>query len=165
MPPVQEIRVEKELAVAPEVAWERFTDHLGWAEWAGAREVVLRQEGDPAPNGLGAIRVLHAHGLAVEEEVIAFEPPRRLRYRVVAGLPIRDHTGEVEFEPSDAATRLTWTIRFRPLVPGTGRLARWALQKALQNTLQRLSEDLAPQTPETTAPPPKEPHVELKDLP
>ena len=141
---VQEIRVDRELAVAPEVAWERFTDHRGWADWAGAKEVVLRQEGDPAPNGLGAIRVLRARGLAVEEEVTAFEPPRRMRYRLVAGLPIRDHSGEVEFEPSAAGTHLTWSIRFRPLVPGTGRLASWALRRSLEDILQRLSEDLRP---------------------
>ncbi len=143
MPRVHEIRVDKELPVAPEVAWERFTDHRGWVDWAGASEVVLRQEGDPAPNGLGAIRVLRGRGLAVEEEVTAFEPPRRLRYRLVAGLPIRDHTGEVRFEANDAGTRLVWSIRFRPLVPGTGRLVSWALRRSLEDILRRLSEELA----------------------
>ena len=142
MPRMHEIRVERELPVVREVAWERFTDHRSWVDWAGAMEVVLRNEGDPAPNGLGAIRVLRARGLAVEDEVTAFEPPKRLGYRLVAGLPIRDHIGEVEFEASDAGTRLVWSIRFRPLVPGTGRLVRWALQRSLKDILQRLSEDL-----------------------
>ncbi len=142
MAPVYEIRVDRELPVAPEVAWERFTDHRSWADWAGAREVVLRQEGDPAPNGLGAIRVLRGCGLAVEEEVTTFKPPRRLGYRLVAGLPIRDHTGEVEFEANDAGTRLVWSMRFRPLVPGTGRLVSWALRRSLEDILRRLSEEL-----------------------
>ncbi len=142
MPGVHKIRVERELQVAPGVAWERFTDHRGWVDWAGAKEVVLRQEGDPAPNGLGAIRVLRARGLAVEEEVTAFEPPRRMGYRVVAGLPIRDHSGEVQFEPTDTGTRVVWCIRFRPLLPGTGPLARWALRRSLQDILRRLSKEL-----------------------
>ncbi len=139
--PVREIQVHVDVPAAPEAAWELFTDHLGWERWAGAKEVVLRQEGHPAPNGLGAIRVLRVGGLAIEEEVTAFDAPRRMAYRLVAGLPTRDHSGEVEFEPSETGTRLTWKICFRPWVPGTGRPLEWVLQRAVQEVVRRFSRE------------------------
>ncbi len=142
MPGVEEIRISADVPATPEVAWQLFTDHRGWERWSGAKEVVLRQEGDPAPNGLGAIRVLRARGLAIEEEVTAFDAPRRMAYRVVAGVPIRDHRGEVEFVGSGAGTEVSWSIRFRPLIPGTGGLLRRVFQRVLEAILRRFAEEL-----------------------
>jgi uncharacterized protein YndB with AHSA1/START domain len=139
---VEEIRISADVSAPPEVAWQLFTDHRGWERWSGAKEVVLRQEGDPAPNGLGAIRVLRARGLAIEEEVTAFDAPRRMAYRLVAGIPIRDHCGEVEFAGSDAGTEVNWSVRFRPLIPGTGGLLRRVFQRVLETILRRFAEEL-----------------------
>ncbi|MEE9282233.1 MAG: SRPBCC family protein [Myxococcota bacterium] len=139
---MQQIRISKEVPGPPEAAWELFTDHAGWARWAGAKEVVVRQEGDPAPNGLGAICVLRASGLAIEEEVTAFDAPRRIAYRLVAGLPTRDHSGEVRFEACEVGTRLVWSVEFRPLAPGTGWLVEWGLRRSLAAVLARFSREL-----------------------
>jgi hypothetical protein len=116
---------------------------VGWTRWAGVKEVVLRQTGDPPPNGLGAIRVIRARGMAFEEEITAFEPPRRMGYRLVAGAPVRDHAGEVRFDPDSAGTRVTWTIRFRPLVPGTGWLLRRVLERGIRDVLTALAENVS----------------------
>jgi uncharacterized protein YndB with AHSA1/START domain len=138
-----QIELSQHLAATPERAFALYTDHVGWERWAGVKEVVLRQQGDPAPNGLGAIRVIRARGMAIEEEVTAFEPPTRMVYRLVAGAPIRDHEGQVRFEPDAGGTRVTWSIRFRPLVPGTGWILRAVLQRELRDVLARLAGKLA----------------------
>ncbi len=119
--------------------WDLYTDHCGWEQWAGVKEVVLHQPGSPAPNGVGASRVLRSRGIAVEEEVIAFEPPRRMVYRVVAGAPIRNHQGEVRFSPSATGTRVEWTVRFDPLIPFTGALVARVIRAGLQDILKRLA--------------------------
>lgn len=139
---MQVLELVAELPVRPEVVWDVLNDHPGWARWGGAQEVVVRQQGEPPPSGLGTTRVLRAHGLAVEEEVTAFEPPRRLAYRVVAGLPLREHRAEIRLAPSPAGTRLVWSVEFRPWLPGTGPLLRWGMQRALQGILARLREEL-----------------------
>lgn len=136
-----QIEVTQAIAAPPDKVFAIYTDHVGWQKWAGVKEVVLRQTGDPPPNGLGAIRVIRARGMAIEEEITAFEPPRRLGYRLVAGAPVRDHAGEVRFEPDAAGTRVTWTVRFRPLVPGTGWLLRRVLERGLRDVLTALAEN------------------------
>jgi uncharacterized protein YndB with AHSA1/START domain len=136
---VQEFELRAHVPLSPPQTWRVFTDHAGWQRWAGFREVVVRQPGDPPPNGLGAIRVLRQGGVAIEEEVTAFEPPRRLAYRLVAGLPVRDHHAEVLFQPDADGTAVHWSVRFRALIPGTGWLLRRALQRKLGDVLARLA--------------------------
>lgn len=118
-------------------------------DWAGAKEVVLRQEGYPPPNGLGAIRVVRAAGLAIEEEILEFEPPRRLGYRIHAGLPLplRDYRAQVTLEPASAGTSLVWQASFEPRIPGTGRL----LAAIVRRLLQRLATGLAAAAVEASA--------------
>jgi uncharacterized protein YndB with AHSA1/START domain len=136
---MQHIEIERKIPAAPERVWEVIADHRGYERWAGVREVVLRNEGDPAPNGLGATRVLRTGGLAIEEEVVRFDPPVRLSYRMAAGLPVRDYLGDVRLEPSDGGTRLLWTVEFSPRIPLTGGLLRRVTERALT----RMADSLA----------------------
>src|SRR5258705_10505009 len=100
-----QIELTQHVAAAPEKVFAFYTDHVGWERWAGVKEVVLRQTGDPPPNGLGAIRVIRARGMAFEEEITAFEPPRRMGYRLVAGAPGRGPAGGGPFGPAPARSR------------------------------------------------------------
>ena len=134
-----QIELTQQVAAPPERVIALYTDHVGWTKWAGVKEVVLRQTGNPPPNGLGAIRVIRARGMAIEEEVTAFDPPHRMTYRLVAGAPIRDHEGIVRFEPDGAGTRVTWRVTFRPLIPGTGWLLRAVLERSLRDVLSALA--------------------------
>src|SRR5262245_31264932 len=119
--------LDSEIAAPVERVWAVLSDHAGWQAWAGVQEVVLRQQGDPPPNGLGAIRVLRRGGLAIEEEVVAFEPPHRLVYRVCAGIPVRECEAEVRLAAAGGRTRVNWRVRLRPLLPGTG----WLLERLI----------------------------------
>jgi uncharacterized protein YndB with AHSA1/START domain len=136
--PVQRFEIEREIEASPAALFAVLSDHRGWERWSGAKEVVLRREGVPAPNGAGASRVIRAGGLAVEEEITAFDPPQQMEYRVVAGLPIRNHRGRIRLEPSPRGTLLRWEVRFEPRIPGSGALLRRALRSALERVLDRL---------------------------
>ena len=37
---------------------------------------------------------------------------------MLSGAPVRDYVGETVLEPTTAGTRFSWTIDFRPLLPG-----------------------------------------------
>src|SRR5690349_4997767 len=103
-----------------EEVFRRYTDHEGWSRWAGFGKVRLVREGRPDRNGVGSVRAFQA-APGLREEVTLFEPPKRMEYRVVRGpVPMRDHLGEVTFEPEGQGTRVVWRVSFRVSVPGLG---------------------------------------------
>lgn len=136
--PVQDIEIRRQIPAPPEQVWALVADHEGYARWAGVKEVVLRNPGDPPPNGLGATRVVRRSGIAVEEEVTGFEPPTRLAYSLTEGLPVRDYRGEVLVQPSGGGTELIWRVRFRALVPGTGALLRRLVARGIGDMVSGL---------------------------
>src|SRR5262245_56325532 len=86
----------REIAAPPETVFEVLTDHRRYNELTPLRKSELEREGDPAPNGVGAIRKLTAVGPPLREEVIAYESPGRFSYTLLSGLPVRDHVVTVE---------------------------------------------------------------------
>lgn len=106
-------------AQAPiDLVWAVLADHRGMPAWTPLRSVELEREGDPPPDGLGAIRVLHALGPALREEVVTFEPPRAFAYRLLSGAPVRDYLSRVELGESATGTTIEWSVSFTPRVPG-----------------------------------------------
>jgi hypothetical protein len=89
--------------------------------------------GSPHPDGVGAVRCFHAGPTKVREEVLEFDPPRRMVYRVASGLPVVDYRSEMVLDPEDggAASLLRWSSSFRPRVPGTGALLRAVMVRAV----------------------------------
>jgi hypothetical protein len=93
-------------------------------EWAPPRKAELEREGVPAPNGLGAIRVLHAVGPPIREEVTTFEPPRVFEYKALSGIPARNYRGRVVLEPSGSGTEVDWAVSLTPRLPGIHLIVR-----------------------------------------
>jgi uncharacterized protein YndB with AHSA1/START domain len=108
---------ERQVAAPPEIVFDVLTDHRRYTEITPLRRAELEREGDPVPDGLGAIRLLAVAGPPMREEVIAYEPPRRFSYTLLSGLPVRDHVGTVELSPSDSGTRIVYAIHTTPTVP------------------------------------------------
>ncbi len=127
---------ERQVAAPPEIVFDVLTDHRRYPEITPLRRAELEREGDPAPNGLGAIRVLSAlPGPPMREEVIAYDRPRRFSYTVLSGLPFRDHVGTVELSPSDGGTRVVYAIRTTPTLPVGGFAAIAVLKQAIKQLL------------------------------
>lgn len=127
----------------PETVWEHLTDHEGMPRWMPLAEVRLSREGTDHRNGTGATRVMRGAGPPMIEEVIAWEPPTRYRYALRKGAPVRDHEGTVELRPSGSGTEVTWSVGFRPALPGTGRVLGAVLRVVLQRALRKLAGQLA----------------------
>jgi uncharacterized protein YndB with AHSA1/START domain len=103
-----------------ETVFEVLTDHRGYAGLTPLRKSELEREGEPAPNGVGAIRKLTAVGPALREEVVAYEPPSRFSYTLLSGAPVRDHLGTVELTAQNGDTRMVYAVRTQPTVPVVG---------------------------------------------
>ena len=135
---MQHVEVERRFEAPPSEVWKVYTDHAGWSAWAGLGRARLETEGHPDRNGVGAVRCFTTSGVSVFEEVLSFEPFKRMTYRVVrGGLPImKDHLGEVLLEPDGAGTRLIWRCRFDSKIPGFGAPMRWMVTRLFRRALE-----------------------------
>ncbi len=111
---------QRQVAAPPETVFAVLTDHRGYAKITPLRRAELEREGEPAPNGVGAIRKLSAVGPPLREEVVAYEPSTRFSYTLLSGLPVRDHVGTVELTPEAGGTKVVYAVRTTPTVPLVG---------------------------------------------
>jgi uncharacterized protein YndB with AHSA1/START domain len=125
----------REIAAPPETVFEVLTDHRKYSELTPLRKSVLEREGEPAPNGVGAIRKLTAVGPALREEVIAYEEPRRFSYTLLSGLPVRDHVGTVELTANGSGTRMVYAVKTQPTVPVVGPVVVAAVKQAVKGLI------------------------------
>lgn len=143
---MQHVEVTHEIAAPLAAVWARYTDHLSWSDWAGLGKVALARSGSPTVNGVGCVRSFNNFGFEVQEEVLSFEPPHRMTYRLSKGaVPMKDHLGEVSFEATGKGTRITWRCRFKPMIPLTGGLMQRGIMRLFRNALIGLERDLAGQ--------------------
>lgn len=134
-------RYVRQVAAPPEIVFDVLTDHRRYNEITAVRKAELEREGEPAPNGLGAIRVLSVAGPPMREEVIAYERPSRFSYKVLSGLPVRDHVGTVELTPLDQGTQVIYAVHTTPTVPLGGFVAMAVLKQAIKSLLSGVTKE------------------------
>ncbi len=133
---MEHVEVTRRYDAPIEKVWDVYTDHARWSEWSGMPGSRLVREGTPDRNGVGAVR---AFAGGTREEVLSFEPPKRMTYTVFAGImPIGNHLGEVDLEPDGGGTRITWRCRFESRIPGLGGLLRRFITRFFENALRGL---------------------------
>jgi uncharacterized protein YndB with AHSA1/START domain len=111
---------QRQVAAPPEIVFDVLTDHRRYTEITPLRKAELEREGEPPPNGVGAIRKLTAVGPPLREEVLAYEPGKRFSYKLLSGLPVRDHVGTVELTAEGGGTKVVYAVRTTPTVPLAG---------------------------------------------
>lgn len=131
----------REVKAAPEVVFDVLTDHRRYSEISRLRKSTLEREGDPAPNGVGAIRVLTAVGPPIREEVVVYERPSRFSYKILSGLPVRDHLGTVSLEPrGEGGTRVVYALKAIPTIP-VGGIVMLVLKRAVTELLNGVASE------------------------
>lgn len=134
-------RIDRFIAAPPEIVFDLFTDHRRYAEMTSLRRSELEREGDPAPNGVGAIRVLSSVGPPIREEVIAYERPGRFSYTVLSGLPVRDHVGTIELTPEGEGTRMAYVVRTTATVPVVGGLVVGGVKLGIKSLISGVAKE------------------------
>lgn len=131
----------RQIAAPPQTVFDVLTDHRRYAEITPLLRSALEREGEPAPNGVGAIRVLGAAGPPLREEVIAYQPPARFSYKLLSGLPVRDHVGTVELSPADGGTRMVYAVRTAPTVPLAGGAVVAVVKLGIKSLIRGISKE------------------------
>lgn len=129
----------RDVGAPPETVFDVLTDHRRYADITPLRKSVLEREGESAPNGVGAIRVLSSVGPPLREEVIVYEPSTRFSYKLLSGAPVRDHVGTVQLTPSGAGTRVTYAVRTIPTLPLVGSAVVAVTRQGVKQLLNGIS--------------------------
>jgi uncharacterized protein YndB with AHSA1/START domain len=107
-----------------------------------AREVSsleLIREGESERCGVGAVRKARIRGLTFVEEIVTFEPPRLLEYRVLKStVPFRHEIGRMEFTARGDGTDVHWTSRFEFPLPLVGSRLEPVMCRRMSKTFQSI---------------------------
>ncbi|MBI3768528.1 MAG: SRPBCC family protein [Deltaproteobacteria bacterium] len=133
---MNEVRIQQMFAVPPARLFAVVTDHRNLGKYMTGAEVTIEREGKPPPNGLGTVRKVKARGLAIYEEVVRWEEPKAMDYRVIRGAPLRNHLGEIRLTPTpDGGTQVDYRIQFSvPWYFGGGLLGSY-LAREFESTI------------------------------
>jgi uncharacterized protein YndB with AHSA1/START domain len=134
-------RYVRQVAAPPETVFDVLTDHRRYTEITSLRKAELEREGEPEPNGLGAIRVLTLAGPPMREEVIGYERPSRFSYKILSGLPVRDHVGTVELTAAGGGTEVTYAVKTTPTIPLAGPVFMAFLKKGIRDLIAGVAKE------------------------
>jgi uncharacterized protein YndB with AHSA1/START domain len=107
-----------------ERVWHEITDHEGLARFRGVTRARLLRPGNPERNGVGAQREVVLGRIRFVEDVVRFEPPVVMEYRVrECTVPLRHELGRIRLRERGAGTEIHWTTTFHLDLPVVGRAA------------------------------------------
>jgi uncharacterized protein YndB with AHSA1/START domain len=137
------IRLEKRVEAPQEYVFELLSEHDRYDRFRPIDAAELTREGDIERNGVGARRRIRARPLTFEEEITAFERPRRLDYVIrEVNIPLRHHGGSITLTPAGAATDVVWASSFEIEVPVVGGALAGGFAVAIKRSFSRILEDI-----------------------
>lgn len=135
------VDVAVRIKAPPDKVWAVLSDHERMSEWTSlVRRVRLLAEGSPDRNGKGALRLMEAPGQSIEEEIVAWDPPRSYEYALRKGAPVRNHHGRLGVTPQSDGCEVRWTVEFDPAIPLTGTAMALGLRLGFAKMLQGLKQ-------------------------
>jgi Polyketide cyclase / dehydrase and lipid transport len=137
------VRVTRSIPAPAERVFDLLADHANYDRFRGIRRSDLLREGDPAPNGLGALRRIKVRPLTFEEEITAYERPSRLDYLIVKlNVPFKHQGGSIRLSREGGATHVDWRSSFTVPVPVIGPAVEVPWFLTLRRGFRRVLEDV-----------------------
>jgi uncharacterized protein YndB with AHSA1/START domain len=132
------VEIERVVQAPRDTVFARYTDHAGWTDWARIGRVAVVTHGAGDPDGVGCVRSFSLFGL--REEVVEFQRPQLMAYRIVrGGIPFSHHRALVTFEARGDATRVVWHTEFEPRLAILGRTIERVLHAVFSRVLARFA--------------------------
>lgn len=142
------VRVERTIAAPASAVFELLTDHAGYARFRGVRRAELLREGDPEPNGAGAMRRVAIGPIRLDEEIVAFDRPRRMDYVIRdMNVPFDHAGGSIAVDGDESSAHVVWTSTFRVPTRAEGlftAIAAAAIRAGFSGMLAETEKKLAP---------------------
>jgi len=135
----QTILVRRTIPAPIDKVFAVLSDHAGYSAFQGIKEARLLREGIDDLNGLGAIRRIGLGSVWFEEEIVAFDPPVRMDYRILRSRPPIEHeVGSIRLEEIEEGTEVIWTSTFRIRIPLIGRFVTGPAARAGEKAFGRM---------------------------
>lgn len=137
-----DIDVSAHSPAPPEDVWAVLADTTTWPRWTDFDEAEVE-----SGSGSGEIRRLRTGRRTTRERVTTFEPPHRLGYELVSGVPVKDYRAEVTLSAGSAGgTDIRWRASFQTKIPGLGFIVQRKLEEFVQHTADGLARGAAERT-------------------
>jgi uncharacterized protein YndB with AHSA1/START domain len=140
---MQEIHVSRTIPAPPEPVFDLLADHANYERFRPIHASALLREGEPPPNGVGALREIKVRPLTFEEEITAYERPSRLDYLIVKlNVPFEHHGGSIRLSPEGGGTHVDWRSSYTVPTPVVGGLQEIVWKPILNRGFRRVLEDV-----------------------
>jgi uncharacterized protein YndB with AHSA1/START domain len=137
------VHVTRTIPAPAEDVFDLLADHANYDRFRPIHGSELLREGDPAPNGVGALRRIRVRPLTFEEEITAYERPNRLDYLIVKlNVPFEHHGGSIRLAPEGDGTAIDWRSRYSVPTPLIGGPEELVWQPVLARGFRRVLEDV-----------------------
>ncbi|MBU3061395.1 SRPBCC family protein [Nocardia sp. NEAU-G5] len=123
------VTLERTIRAPAADVFDWLTDATNYQRVPVIRRVMLVRPGDVAEHGVGAVRLLVTPFVRVTEEIVEYDPPRMMRYKLLSSYPtLRYLDGLMTFRDVAHGTRMCWRTEFEVAAPIFGDL--WTLAMA-----------------------------------
>ncbi len=140
---MRSVHVTRTIPGPPEPIFDLLADHANYDRFRPINASELLREGEPPPNGVGALRRVKVRPLSFDEEITAFERPTRLDYLIVKlNVPFEHRGGAITLTPEGGATRVDWRSSFTVPTPVVGGLQQLVWRPVLTRGFRRVLEDV-----------------------
>jgi uncharacterized protein YndB with AHSA1/START domain len=130
------VEAEGTTRAAPGAIWALLADVESYCRWGPWSTACYESKGDGPAGGVGAVRRLRLGRTTVIEKVEEVDPPRRLVYGVVKGMPVRNYRAEVRITPTGEGARVHWSASWDRTL--AGRLVHRQLRSLYPQVVQGL---------------------------
>lgn len=112
--------VESTSRARPETVFAILADGSRWQDWAGPFVPRSSWAADSPPGGLRSVRRLGVGPLSSREEIVAFDPPRRLEYVLRSAERWHHYRAEVVVRAlPEGGSHIRWSGSLDARVPGS----------------------------------------------
>jgi uncharacterized protein YndB with AHSA1/START domain len=137
------IHVTRTISAAPEGVFDLLADHANYDRFRPINGSELVREGDPPPNGVGALRRIRVRPFRFDEEITAYERPTRLDYLIVdLNVPFEHHGGSIRLSADGDRTDVDWRSTYTVPTPLVGGLQEIVWKPVLTRGFRRVLEDV-----------------------
>ena len=148
---MRSVHVTRTIPASAEDVFDLLADHANYDRFRPINGSKLLREGDPAPNGVGALREVKVRPLTFEEEITAYERPTRLDYLIVKlNVPFEHHGGSIRLTSEGDATHVDWRSSYTIPTPLIGGLEEAVFLPLLNRGFRRVLEDVERMTAQDT---------------
>jgi len=130
--------IQKTIHSPLKVVW----DLLDFTKSGSIPQMEVRNPGDSDHNHVGYIRAIKSGNRTVVERLLSVETMKRYTYTLSDGAPVKDdYLGVVEFPEEGDATKVSWSVKFTPAIPGTGWICALVIKRAVKNIIDAVPDE------------------------